>query len=154
MSPQLQDQLAQKMAELTAMMAGAGMTPPNGGPAMLPGMAPMAPMGLPVGLTPPAAPGGIPNPIGWSVAVEVPVQGQQGYGTVSIDMAFSADTWQQAPQIVQAMVMMGYKVYVRMPKPAFGGGGFGGGGGFQRPAYGGGSGFGGGGGYSGGFRRY
>jgi hypothetical protein len=127
----MQEELAKKMLELQAMMAGAGMQPSNG---MAPaGFAPAAPAGFaPAGFAPaPAAmPGGTPAPVGWSVMMEIPVMGQYGPGKATVDLAYPPETWMQAPQIVAGLIQQGYPVKVWTPqkkqwgpKPPFGGGG-------------------------------
>ena len=124
----MQEELAKKMEELQRMMAAGGM-----GPAAAPG-------GMPLGFAPPAAapgfgpspmaaPGGLPAPVGWSVALEIPMSGPQGPGKVNVDLAYAPETWMQAPQIVSALLQAGYPVKVWMPKKQGWGGNGGGGGG-------------------------
>lgn len=133
MSPEQQAELERIVARLVANGGAPAPNPMGGAPALGGWLQPPAP-----------AAGGMPTPIGWSIPLEISVQGPQGPSKVTIDLAFGADTWQQAAQIVQGLISQGYPVKSWAPKQDFGGrGGFGGGGGGYR---GGGGGFGGGGG--------
>jgi hypothetical protein len=117
MSPDLKAQLAAVAAQLQTLTAAA-----NGG-----GEAPPAPpMGGGGWLQPPAAQGALPAPLGWSVVMEIQVQGPRGMGKATVDLCYGPETWQQAPQIVGALLAQGYPVKVWVPKP-FGVGGGGGG---------------------------
>lgn len=123
MSPQTQEQIAQIVGQVMSQMNGGqgGAVPPAAAvpPGAPPWAAPQAAAAPAWGQNPYAAPAAVPPPLGWSVAVEFPVMGPQGMGTVNVDISFSADTFAQAPQIIQAMIAQGWKIYVRMPKPAF-----------------------------------
>jgi hypothetical protein len=131
MSPELKAQLAQMAQQIQALTAAAGGAAPAALPATVPppGFAAPAPPGGAAWLTPPAPQGAMPAPLGWSVVMEIVVQGPQGQGKATVDLCYGPETWGQAPQIVAALITQGYPVKVWVPKPA---GGFGGGG-FKRP---------------------
>lgn len=153
----VQQRLEAVLAEADALrreMGAGGPQPPNGNgnPALAPWV------------TPPGAAGALPQPAGWSVPIEVPVQGPQGYSKATLYLAFTAESWTMAPQIVEALIMQGFQVRLFTPNRDGGGGGGGwngqggggngwqGGGGWNRGGGGGGWGRGGGG-YGGGWRR-
>lgn len=125
MAPELKAQLDAITLQLAAMTAaaGGGGAPPAGG----------AGTGW---LTPPAPQGAMPAPAGWSVVMELDVQGPRGQGKATVDLCYGPETWAQAPQIVAALIQQGYPVKVWVPKAAGGfpprGGGY-----PPRPAWGG-----------------
>ena len=124
MSPELAGDL-QKAA---ALLASHGiMIPAAAAPAALPpGFAPPAPV-APAGgsswLTPPAPQGAMPQPAGWSIVMEIEVQGPKGAGKATVDLCYGPETWSQAPQIVQALIQQGFPVKVWVPKQNTGWGG-------------------------------
>jgi hypothetical protein len=133
MTPELKTQLAAMAQQIQALTAAAD----GGAPA---GMVAAAPAGGAGWLTPPAPQGAMPSPVGWSVVMEIPMQGPKGQGTATVDLCYAPETWQQAPQIIAALIAQGYPVKVWVPKSA----GFGGaGGGFRRGGFGAGGGWGG-----------
>lgn len=119
------DDLKRALATVQAALAAQGLpAAPAAAPA---GFVPPAPVAAPGGaawLTPPAPQGAMPTPLGWSVVMEIVVQGPQGQGKATVDLCYGPETWGQAPQIVGALIAQGYPVKVWVPKPqAFGGGG-------------------------------
>ena len=58
----------------------------------------------------------MPQPIGWSVPIEVPVQGPAGPTLVTVDLSFTADSWAKADVIVAGLMSQGYKVRTFTPK--------------------------------------
>jgi len=71
--------------------------------------------------------GGLPNPTGWSVPVEMPVNGPMGPSESTIYIHFPPETLATATSIINKLSAMGYKVKTFQPRQQFGGGGFGGG---------------------------
>lgn len=134
MSPELQTQLVEMARQIQALTAAAGGAAPAALTAAPAGFAPPAapaPGGA-AWLTPPAPQGAMPPPVGWSVVMEIEVQGPRGAGKATLDLCYGPETWPQAPQIVSALIQQGFPVKVWVPKAAGGFGG-GGGGGFRRP---------------------
>ena len=127
----------EKVAELVKSMAG-GQPPAAGAPAG---------SGLPSWVAPPGQAAGPMNPIGFSIPVEIEVNGQYGPVKVTLDLAFGPEEWTKAPQIVETLMQQGYKVKSWDPNRAKGGGNWGG----NRGGYGGGNGGGYGGGQQGGW---
>ena len=90
MTPQLEKQLADMAAALAALTTANG-APGTAAPAGF-GAAPAAfgappPMGAGTGfLTPPAPQGAMPQPMGWSVVMEIEVQGPHGAGKATLDL--------------------------------------------------------------------
>lgn len=134
MSPQLEAQLAAKMAELQAMMTQSGMSAPNGAAPVIPGTMPgMMPGAAPWAASRFAAPAAMPAPIGWSVPIEIPIMGPMGPTKVTVDLSFSAESWMQAEQVIAGLIAQGYPVRTFTPKPQGFGGGFNGNGGGYPP---------------------
>ena len=93
-----------------------------------PMFAPAAPQFAPQQQMAPAMGGALPNPTGWSVPVEMPVNGPMGPSEVTVYIQFPAESLASAPAIINTLSAMGYKVRTFQPRQQFGGGGFGGGG--------------------------
>ena len=116
MTPQLMEQLAEMAKTIEALKAGGGGTLPAA-PA---GFGAPPAFGGAAFLTPPAPQGAMPQPMGWSVVMEIEVQGPRGAGKATLDLCYGPETYAQAPQIVAALIQQGYPVKVWVPKAAGG----------------------------------
>ena len=107
-------------------LAAPGLVPPAATP-------PAAFAGAPAWAAPAPTAGALPPPQGWSIPIDVPASNKYGQGSATIHLAFSAETFPMAPQIIEAVQQAGYNVRIYVPKQN--GGGFGGGnrgGGFNK----------------------
>jgi hypothetical protein len=95
--------------------------------------------GRPDWLRPPAPAGGMPQNLGFSVPIEIEVNGPMGFGKVTIYLSFPPEAFSHAKQVIEDMLGQGYPIRVFTPKRDrgdFGGGqGYNGGGWNNRGGY-------------------
>jgi len=110
---QLRKQMEQMQRELE-MMQGGGSGGAGEGPAWLGA---------------PRAGNGSSKMIGWSVPIEIPVEGRFGPCLVTVDLSFTMESWNDAPSVIQNLMRQGMKVRNFQPRQDGGGNGGGNGGG-------------------------